>query len=108
MSGTETWDFVLAAAQTYAHTNAEAVDEGQGATAFGEPVVYWMNRAATDAALDYAKMIEQKIEPYVARLACQLATDLVMALAAAEEILGCNYGVWSGAQDPEPKPWGQW
>lgn len=97
MSSTEPWDYVLAAAQTYAQTNAESIDEGNGATAFGEPIVYWMNRAAADAALDYAKMVEMGVEPYVARLSVQLGTDLVMAVESAREILGYGYDAWRDA-----------
>jgi hypothetical protein len=104
----ETWDYVLAAAAQYAQTNAEAVDEGTGATAFAEPIVYWMNLAATDAALDYAKMIEQRVEPYVARLTVQLGTGFVMAMSAAQEILGVSYEEWSRSAAHDEKPWGQW
>lgn len=91
----EIWDYVLTAAAQYAHVNSEAVDEGTGATAFAEPIVYWMNRAAADAALDFAKMIEMQVDPSVARLAIQLNTDLVMGMSAAQEVLGRSYEEWS-------------
>jgi len=102
------WDYVLVAAAQYAHTNSEAIDEGVGATAFAEPVVYWMNRAATDAAMDFAKMVEMHVDPYVARLAVQLNTDLVMAMSAAQEILGCSYEEWQkrpGDISGDEHPW---
>jgi hypothetical protein len=104
----ETWDYVLAAAVQYAQTSADAATEGNPPTAFAEPVVYWANLAATDAALDYAKMTEQRVEPYVARLAVQLGTGFVMAMSVAQEILGVSYEEWSRSAAHEEKPWGQW
>lgn len=94
-----TWDYVLEAAECYAHVNLEAIDEGNGATAFGEPIVYWMNRAASDSAHEFYRMVAELGMPErVAQVAVQLSPDMVMAMSAAQEILGLDYGEWLKAK----------
>lgn len=92
---TNIWDYVLEAAKRYASDCQSALDEGSPASAFAEPVIYWMNRAASDGAHEYHRMVtEIGLPKHVADVAIQLNTDMVMAISAAREILGTDYAEW--------------
>ena len=95
MSGTtQIWDYLLAAADGYAGQLRRAQQTASDEPPLAEPIVFWLNRAASDTAHDFAKMIEMGVPPQVAQMAIQLSADTMVALSAAHEILGRNYEEW--------------
>lgn len=98
---TETWDYMAAASVEYARS--DPADDR-----FHEPILYLLNRASSEAAVEFARLRKEEVPEAAARMAVQLTMEHGVAMTAAHGVLGSSYEEWSQSAAHGERPWGQW
>jgi hypothetical protein len=87
VSGTETWEYIAQAAAEYAQS--DPADDR-----FYEPMLYLLNRASSEAAVEFARLTKDGVPEAAARMAVQLSMEHSVAMTAAMGILDADYEEW--------------
>lgn len=89
----ETWDYLAHAAQTYSEDCDPADDP------FYEGIIYLLNRAASEAAVEFARLVESGVPERHARMVVQLSMEHSVAMGVAHPAIDADYYAWRKTQD---------
>lgn len=109
---TETWDYMAAAAGDYLAVLESNGTEEAEPTAFGRAIPFFLSKVASDSAIEFARLLQERVPAEHARMSVQLTMDHHYAMEAAREIIPFDYDEWRterefGQQFPSAQSDGQ-
>lgn len=98
MNGTEPWDYVNEAALEVFSQPAVSTSALAGALA------WWMQSAAAEAAVEFARLVNENVPDKFARASVMGAANFMNAYDAARGVMTGSYETWSAARSGTPAP----
>lgn len=101
MGETEPWDYVNEAA-------LEVFAQPTGGLGVATALAWWMQSAAAEAAVEFARLMNENVPERFARAAVMATANFMNAYDAARAVLADGYDAWSSARNGTPDAQNPW